>query len=519
MKLDENVHPLAATFPLIEGPEFDALVASIREHGQKEPIAMSPDGVLLDGRNRLRACRELGIAPRIKIVEGDPEAYILATNMTRRHMSTDQRIVINVMRGVRDLSIGSSRMYDKAEQVFRADPDRAREVLAGERGIVSAHNRCFPRPHRPRKPAAASVEPVKPKELVDLEKARASKRESERKTRDLIQELANAQDVKQLFLELSGRPLPPIGKRELGGSKRDATAIALLSDVHCETLVRPYDTPTGNTYTLEIARMRLQRFFDSVLWNVKHNESAFHIRDLVLWLGGDMHTNHLHEENVETAQLGPAASIMWIHDVIAAGIRQLLEHPFERIDIPCSNGNHGRTTKTMRAATSADHSWEWVMYQSLALLFKDEPRVRFLADRTAHQYHDVYGFKLHFHHGHEVRYGGGVGGVTIPLNKAVAGWDRARLCDYHFFGHFHTLIDLDRFAVNGSVIGYDPYAMSLKADPQEPLQLFNLIDSERGKCIMTKLWVGDRSKEREIWEKVKFKYEGEWRPELDQPEA
>lgn len=48
-------HPLANIFPLVEGTEFDELVADIKTHGLHEPIVLHEDQIL-DGRNRAPYC-------------------------------------------------------------------------------------------------------------------------------------------------------------------------------------------------------------------------------------------------------------------------------------------------------------------------------------------------------------------------------------------------------------------------------------------------------------------------------
>jgi ParB-like chromosome segregation protein Spo0J len=50
-----QVHPAAAMFPLLEGPEFEELCDDIQASGLANPIVIHGD-ILLDGRNRLRAC-------------------------------------------------------------------------------------------------------------------------------------------------------------------------------------------------------------------------------------------------------------------------------------------------------------------------------------------------------------------------------------------------------------------------------------------------------------------------------
>jgi len=63
-------HEAASIFPLVKGEEFTALVADIRQHGQREPITLHQDGSVLDGRNRYRACRQIGIEPKFRTWNG-----------------------------------------------------------------------------------------------------------------------------------------------------------------------------------------------------------------------------------------------------------------------------------------------------------------------------------------------------------------------------------------------------------------------------------------------------------------
>ena len=89
------VHEVADMFPLIVGQEFDALVEDIKQHGQMEPIVLDRDGLLIDGRNRGRACDRLGITPTTKVYNGkDVTQYVVSHNLHRRHLTDGQRAMI-----------------------------------------------------------------------------------------------------------------------------------------------------------------------------------------------------------------------------------------------------------------------------------------------------------------------------------------------------------------------------------------------------------------------------------------
>jgi hypothetical protein len=88
-------HPIADLFPLMEGVDFDALVTDIRANGLNTPIWLYED-LILDGRNRYRACAEADVEPDFQYFSGshaDAVAFVISANIHRRHLhlTTEQK--------------------------------------------------------------------------------------------------------------------------------------------------------------------------------------------------------------------------------------------------------------------------------------------------------------------------------------------------------------------------------------------------------------------------------------------
>ena len=86
-----EIHPLANDYPMLAADELSDLAQSIRDNGQLDPITLTSDGTLLDGRNRLAACELAGVEPKFDTYDGDPVAFIVGKNATRRQLSAGQR--------------------------------------------------------------------------------------------------------------------------------------------------------------------------------------------------------------------------------------------------------------------------------------------------------------------------------------------------------------------------------------------------------------------------------------------
>jgi hypothetical protein len=87
-------HPLANLFPMLDVSQAAELVADIEAHGLRQAI-VTFEGKILDGRNRLAACKLTGVEPRFKEFTGnDPLSYVISLNLNRRHLSESQRATI-----------------------------------------------------------------------------------------------------------------------------------------------------------------------------------------------------------------------------------------------------------------------------------------------------------------------------------------------------------------------------------------------------------------------------------------
>lgn len=262
-------------------------------------------------------------------------------------------------------------------------------------------------------------------------------------------------------------------------SQGPASAIISLCDWHVEEQVDAKTVNNLNTYNLEIAEKRVRKTFERAVGLLENARQLSRIQEIVLALLGDHITGYIHEELLESNYLSPPEATLFAQEQICWGISYLLKNVDLPIRIVTANGNHGRTTPRKRISTSYKNSFEWLMFQQTSKFYLNEPRVHWQIAHAYHNYLDIQGKTVRFHHGDALRYQGGVGGITIPVLKAVAAWDRTRRADLDVFGHWHQPLFHRKFISCNCLIGFNAYAIEIKAEYSEPSQTLIVLDRNR----------------------------------------
>lgn len=161
-----GVHPYADKFPMLSDAELGELAESIAENGLRNPIVLTPDGLILDGRNRAAACERAGVEPATVVYEGDDLAeYVIDCNSSRRHMSTGARAMATALvlldakgrengrwvrsRGPKVGDISEFRnnstwreAVSQAGLILDHSPDLAEQVVSGGMALDAAYKRA-----------------------------------------------------------------------------------------------------------------------------------------------------------------------------------------------------------------------------------------------------------------------------------------------------------------------------------------------------------------------------------------
>ena len=138
MRIDDEYRSL---LPPLSLPESEALKRSVKEDGLHYPIIVNRSGVVLDGHNRLKVCRELNIKPRFEIKDFANDKvrekkFVIVANLRRRHLNDFQKIELSQPLLAIERKIAKRRMLHTRKGLLpNGGRGEAVEKVASEIGV------------------------------------------------------------------------------------------------------------------------------------------------------------------------------------------------------------------------------------------------------------------------------------------------------------------------------------------------------------------------------------------------
>lgn len=260
-----------------------------------------------------------------------------------------------------------------------------------------------------------------------------------------------------------------------------------LSDMHADQVIVPTECGDLEEYNFQIACARAERYVDTVLeWSKDTLNPKFRFRNLWILSYGDQTSGEIHGHGQRSYYRNQFKNCLAIGKLQALMIRDLAPH-FERINVICLPGNHGRRT-IKKDHHGAHDNWDYLVAELARLHCGGMENVHFKIPDAWSINLDINGVGFNICHGDDVK-----GWNGIPFYGMVrrqkglialgAAMNRPAL-RYFVMGHHHVAASLadvkGELLVNGAWPGTDAYAYNSFAGYREPAQWIHGVNPKYG---------------------------------------
>lgn len=266
-------------------------------------------------------------------------------------------------------------------------------------------------------------------------------------------------------------------------------AVALFSDAHIEETVAPASVLNLNEYNIDIAEKRIQAYFQNLCECLKEDK----VDDLIFASLGDTISGYIHDELSQCNGLSPLEATFKAQSLIYGGLKYICEETnLNSIKFIGIVGNHSRTTKKIQHANGFKMSYEWLMYKNIEQQCEIEglPIEFCIPESEVAVINTPDNQKFIFAHGFQIRGGGNgtVCGIYPALQRLALKWGKVFGQDRIYIGHFHQCVSINNAVVNGSIIGYNSFALTNGMAYEEPAQMYEVYDTNIGQLLTRKIY-------------------------------
>ncbi len=253
-------------------------------------------------------------------------------------------------------------------------------------------------------------------------------------------------------------------------------------------LIHPTDWQLGKKtsgYNIETCGRRMEQFTEKVMELTELQRAHHPVRECTIMFGGDMVEGitifpgqaweveaHLFEQLFETVR---------IEEMIVRSLAQF----FEKVNVVCEYGNHGRLGR--KGELPANDNIDAISYKIASERTRDLKNVSWQMSSDWYQIVKIGNYNALLVHGDEIKSFGGNTPAFGILRKCNA-WATGVVPDFQdvYMGHFHTPMSLTmanggRIFVTGSPESESVYAAEFIAAKGKPSQRLHFVDPEKAR--------------------------------------
>jgi len=255
-----------------------------------------------------------------------------------------------------------------------------------------------------------------------------------------------------------------------------------LSDAHMDELVYGDQLGGLNDYNFEVFCKRLEQASDSIQ-SVHDKMSGYVLKKLYVNALGDFVSGIIHDDLNENSDGTVFETVFNGAIVISQFLSELLT-VYDEIEFTGVVGNHGRMQKEVRFKNRYVN-WDYFLYQVLALMMVNNPRVKFDLPRSFWTVKVQGGRKQLLLHGDNIKGWNGI--PWYGINRAVSrlqallaskgGFDDVHLAHFHQTGALQGVTG--EVFINGSIIGGNEFSIGALFASGAPQQLFMGINPKK----------------------------------------
>lgn len=184
-----QLHPDSERVPMATAGDLATLRASLEENGQQDPIDVTPDGLILDGRTRWTLLRDIGARSvqvrEIDIPDRDQTHYIVDRALARRHLTAEQKRALNGLLREAIVEVAPHPITGEDVRIGKGPTERA-AMLGVDRATVNrwdetepAVSNAAPAPTHYRR-SNRQIQPLHPNRAPKAERATPTQNRSTR---------------------------------------------------------------------------------------------------------------------------------------------------------------------------------------------------------------------------------------------------------------------------------------------------------------------------------------------------